>query len=64
MPSNRKSGAEAEISELIENWAKAVREQDLDGVLAGHVEDMVMFDVPPPVQVRDRSLPRNMAAIF
>ena len=52
MPSNRKLGAEAEIRELIENWARAVREQDLDGVLAGHVEDIVMFDVPTPVQVR------------
>jgi uncharacterized protein (TIGR02246 family) len=40
--------AEAEIRALIENWAKAVRARDLDGVLANHAKDIVMFDVPPP----------------
>ena len=38
----------AEIRTLIENWAAAVHRGDLAGVLAGHAEDMVMFDVPPP----------------
>ncbi len=39
---------EAAIRELIENWVGAIRNQDLDGVLAGHDPDIVMFDVPPP----------------
>jgi uncharacterized protein (TIGR02246 family) len=39
---------ESEIRELIENWAKAVHAGDMDGVLANHAEDIVMFDVPPP----------------
>jgi uncharacterized protein (TIGR02246 family) len=39
---------EAEISALIECWAKAVHAGDLDGVLADHAADIVMFDVPPP----------------
>lgn len=39
---------ETEIRELIERWAKAVHEGDLETVLAGHSEDIVMFDVPPP----------------
>ena len=52
MPSNSIRRAEAEIRDVIERWAKAVREQDLDGVLAEHAKDIVMFDVPPPVQVR------------
>ncbi len=43
---------EAEIRDLIERWAKAVRKQDIEGVLADHSEDMLMFDVPPPVVVR------------
>src|SRR5215204_1505239 len=38
----------AEIRTLIGNWAAAVHRGDLAGVLAGHAEDMVMFDVPPP----------------
>jgi uncharacterized protein (TIGR02246 family) len=43
---------EAEIRDLIERWAKAVRKQDIEGVLADHSKDMLMFDVPPPVVVR------------
>jgi uncharacterized protein (TIGR02246 family) len=37
-----------EIRTLIERWADAVHGGDLDGVLADHAEDIVMFDVPPP----------------
>jgi uncharacterized protein (TIGR02246 family) len=41
---------EAVIRELVENWARAVRAKDLDGILANHSMDMLMFDVPPPMQ--------------
>jgi uncharacterized protein (TIGR02246 family) len=41
---------EAEIRGLIEQWARAVHEGDLDTVLARHSADIVMFDVPPPHQ--------------
>jgi uncharacterized protein (TIGR02246 family) len=36
------------IRDLIERWAKAVHAGDMDGVLADHSKDIVMFDVPPP----------------
>ena len=36
------------IRELIEKWAAAVHDGDMPQVLAGHAEDIVMFDVPPP----------------
>jgi len=36
------------IKELIERWARAVHLGDIDGVLADHSDDIVMFDVPPP----------------
>ena len=39
---------ERRIRTLIERWAEAVHGGDLDGVLADHAEDIVMFDVPPP----------------
>jgi uncharacterized protein (TIGR02246 family) len=39
---------EAEIRALIERWATAVHEGDMDGVLVDHADDIVMFDVPPP----------------
>jgi uncharacterized protein (TIGR02246 family) len=39
---------ESEIRALIERWADAVHAGDMDGVLADHADDIVMFDVPPP----------------
>ncbi|WP_410534732.1 YybH family protein [Streptomyces sp. KL2] len=42
------SDDEKRIRTLIERWAAAVHRGDLDGVLADHAEDIVMFDVPPP----------------
>ena len=38
------------IKALLEAWAVAVRRHDLPGILAHHAPDMVMFDVPPPLQ--------------
>ena len=43
---------EAAIRSLIERWAAAVHAGDLEGVLADHACDIVMFDVPPPNQLR------------
>jgi uncharacterized protein (TIGR02246 family) len=37
-----------QIRTLIERWAAAVHRGDMDGVLADHADDIVMFDVPPP----------------
>ena len=38
------------IRQLIEDWAAAVRAVDMDAILANHAADMVMFDVPEPLQ--------------
>jgi uncharacterized protein (TIGR02246 family) len=46
------SADETAIRTLVENWAKAVRAKDMDGVLAHHTDDVVMFDVPMPLQAR------------
>jgi ketosteroid isomerase-like protein len=45
MPQNKD-----QIRTLIEQWAEAVHAGDMDGVLADHAHDMVMFDVPPPYE--------------
>jgi uncharacterized protein (TIGR02246 family) len=37
-----------DIRALIERWAAAVHSGDMEGVLADHSDDIVMFDVPPP----------------
>jgi ketosteroid isomerase-like protein len=52
MTPNNQSRANAEIRHLIENWAKAVRNLNINGAVANHAEDMLMFDVPPPVHIR------------
>ncbi|MEV4631590.1 SgcJ/EcaC family oxidoreductase [Micromonospora sp. NPDC049523] len=41
---------EEQIRALIGRWAEAVHGGDLNGVLADHAEDVVMFDVPPPYE--------------
>jgi ketosteroid isomerase-like protein len=41
---------EKRIRALIGNWAAAVRAKDMAGILAHHTRDIVMFDVPPPLQ--------------
>jgi uncharacterized protein (TIGR02246 family) len=45
----RKSN-EAQIRKLVADWAKAVRAKDMDGAVANHTDDIVMFDVPMPLQ--------------
>lgn len=41
---------EKDIRQLIEDWAAAVRDGDLERVLAHHSPDIVMYDVPMPFQ--------------
>jgi uncharacterized protein (TIGR02246 family) len=43
---------ENQIRMLVENWAAAVRAKDLEGAVAHHRDDIVMFDVPLPLQSR------------
>jgi ketosteroid isomerase-like protein len=46
------SSDEVAIRAQIEAWAAAVRRQDMPGILTNHAADMIMFDVPPPLQLR------------
>ncbi len=41
---------ETEIRQLVENWAKAVRDKNMETILAHHSENIVMYDVPKPFQ--------------
>lgn len=42
--------AEGQIRALIEAWAAAARRHDLPAILAHHEQNIVMFDLPPPLQ--------------
>jgi ketosteroid isomerase-like protein len=41
---------EVAIREQVENWAAAVRRKDLNAILANHSPNILMFDVPPPLE--------------
>lgn len=41
---------EVEIRDLIVSWARAVRAKDLEGIVARHSPEILMFDLPPPLQ--------------
>jgi ketosteroid isomerase-like protein len=43
---------EIAIPNQIETWAAAVRSRDMAGILKNHAADMIMIDVPPPLQLR------------
>ena len=49
---NNTTTDEAAIRDLIENWAKAVRTKNLNGILANHSPEILMFDIPPPIQAK------------
>jgi uncharacterized protein (TIGR02246 family) len=50
---------EVAIRRLIEGWATAVRAKDINGVVAHHTDDVVMYDVPPPIALRGISAYRE-----
>jgi uncharacterized protein (TIGR02246 family) len=52
------------IRDLVENWAKSVRDKDYDGILANHSPDVLMFDVPPPVALKGIEAYKNSWDLF
>jgi uncharacterized protein (TIGR02246 family) len=51
--------AEYEIRELIDDWSRAMSNKDIDSILAHYAEDVIAFDVPPPLQVNGRKAVRT-----
>jgi uncharacterized protein (TIGR02246 family) len=43
---------EARIRALLETWTDAVRRHDVPAILTHHTRNMVMFDLPPPLQCK------------
>jgi ketosteroid isomerase-like protein len=39
-----------EIRKLVEEWAQAIRDCNMEGILKNHSSDVLMFDVPVPLQ--------------
>ena len=43
---------ETQIRTVVKEWVQAVCDADMKGILAAHTDDVVLFDVPPPLQIR------------
>ena len=41
-----------QIRAVIRSWERAVQSGDIGGILANHTDDILMFDVPEPLQAR------------
>jgi uncharacterized protein (TIGR02246 family) len=55
---------EVHIRALIERWADAVRRQDIAAIVADHAADVLMFDVPPPNELKGIAAYRDSWAPF
>jgi ketosteroid isomerase-like protein len=50
--SEHASSNEIHIKTLLEAWAAAVRRHDVAAILAHHEPDLVMYDLPPPLECK------------
>jgi ketosteroid isomerase-like protein len=41
---------EAQIQQLIDGWAKAIHEKDINGVMSNYAPEVVAFDIVPPLR--------------
>ncbi|HSC06896.1 MAG TPA: nuclear transport factor 2 family protein [Steroidobacteraceae bacterium] len=64
METGNTSAAEAQVRQLLDTWTAAVRARDIEKVLAHHSADIVMFDVPPPVEWRGMRKYRESWELF
>jgi uncharacterized protein (TIGR02246 family) len=50
--STNKAIYEAQIRQLIDGWAKALRAKDINVLMSYYTPDIVLFDLPPPLEYR------------
>ena len=56
--------AETDVRAVIEDWAKATRQNGKEDVLKNHVSDVVIFDVLPTHEIRKcRGLPPQLGGL-
>ncbi len=51
-----KANDEAQIREIIEDWASALRAKNVDGVMSHYAPDLVQFDMAPPLRYAGRDV--------
>ena len=55
---------ESDVRHLVESGAMAVRRQNLEEILANHSADMLLFDVPAPIQSKGLEAYRKSWGVF
>ncbi|WP_433236227.1 nuclear transport factor 2 family protein [Actinomadura nitritigenes] len=55
---------ESEVRSVVDNWARAVRAGDMDGVLDHHTDDVLMYDVVNPPRARGMDDYRKQWELF
>jgi ketosteroid isomerase-like protein len=50
MPANNRSADEAAIRAVLDKRAQALRAKDADGVVSGHVPEVALFTLAPPLR--------------
>ena len=50
MNDEQRRADEAQIRQRLDGWTKALHSKDLDGLMSHYAEDIVVFDVPPPLR--------------
>jgi ketosteroid isomerase-like protein len=56
--------AEAEIRAMLDGWTAAVRAHDLEGATRGRSAEIVMFDVPEPLQAKGMDAYRDTWTLY
>jgi ketosteroid isomerase-like protein len=41
---------EAQVRDRLESWTRALRAKDLDGLMSHYTEDILVFDIAPPLK--------------
>ncbi|MCU1413338.1 MAG: hypothetical protein JWN80_678 [Microbacteriaceae bacterium] len=54
----------AQVTAIVSAWERAVQDRDMAGTLANHSPDIVMFDVPEPIQARGLAEYRETWELF
>jgi ketosteroid isomerase-like protein len=52
------------VRKLVEDWAQAIRDGNMQGILKDHSSDVLMFDVPVPLQNAGLEAYKNTWDIF
>ena len=48
---SQKTANEAQVRERLDAWVAAIQAGHIEGIVAHHAPDIVLFDVPPPTQL-------------